>query len=137
MATSKPRKIKRGTTADLSHVEQLAKEYIDLRSERDDAAASMTAVRDQIVSLLEGAGENSLRTERHQVVLSRPTSMTLDEEGLKDDLDPELWSRITTTILDRNKLDAYIKSGEVDPDLVAQHTVETPRSPVLRVTVRK
>lgn len=128
---------KRPRTIDASSLETLAKQYADLRYERDSAAKSMEAVRDQMLAEMEAGGQDSATVGTYSVVVSRPTSAVLDEPGLAAALGKRMWERITTRSLDKNKLDAYIKSGEIDPEVVAQHTEIIERNPSLRVTAKK
>lgn len=128
---------KRAPAIDATSVESLAKTYTDLRYERDSAAKQMEAVRDQILAEMEAGGVDSTTAGTYSVVVARPTSAVLDEPGLSAELGTKMWDRVTTRSLDRNKLDAYIKSGEIDPETVAQYTEIIERNPSLRVTAKK
>jgi hypothetical protein len=65
------------------------------------------------------------------------STYTLDEVSLKKRLGAKLWKQVTSTVLDRNKLDAAIKAGDVDETLVAQCTNATPKKPYIRIDLKK
>lgn len=131
------RKMKKVTAVETADLEAMAKQYVDLRYERDDASKRMEGVRDVLLEAMEGMGEDSTIAGTYSIVVSHPKSAALDEAGLSEELGKRMWDKITTRVLDRNKLDAFIKSGEIDPDTVAAYTEITERNPSLRVTAKK
>lgn len=61
-------------------------------------------------------------------------SVVLDEAKLKKRLGATLWNKITTRSLDKKKLDAFIKSGEIATSDVAACSDLIPRTPHTRIT---
>lgn len=69
------------------------------------------------------------------LVAPQPT-LVLDEGKLKKNLGAKLWVAITTRVLDRKKLDAFLASGEIDAAVIAQCSNESPRTPYIKITVK-
>lgn len=133
------KKMKRAATptADLVDLEGLAKEYVDARYERDAASKRMEVIRDQLLEAMETSGDDSTVAGTYSIVVAHPTTAVLDEPGLASALGKSMWDKVTTKSLDKNKLDAFVKSGEINPDVVAEHTELIERNPSLRVTAKK
>lgn len=115
----------------------MAGEYVDLRYERDTATNKMSGIRGDILDAMDRIGQTNLVAGDYSVVVARPTSAVLDEQGLRDELDDDMWDKITSTVVDRNKLDAYIKAGEVDVDVVARNTTYVEKGASLRITAKR
>jgi len=72
--------------------------------------------------------------ERWGVSFVAGESVVLDEAKLKKRLGATLWNRITTRVLDRNKLEAFIKSGEIATSDVAACSDLIPKTPFVKVS---
>lgn len=55
-----------------------------------------------------------------------------DEKGLAKALGAPLWNKITKKTLDKAKLEKLVDEGEIDINVIAQHTTVTPAKPHLR-----
>jgi hypothetical protein len=64
------------------------------------------------------------------------TSWSIDEPALQTELGATTWNRVTTRVLDRKKLEAYIASGDIDPVVVASVSTEKTNKPFIRLSDR-
>lgn len=109
-----------------------------LKRERDDIDAQIKDLQSDIIDALDNKGEKSLvvdlddRAIRATKVQSVRT--VIDENTLKKSLGEKVWMKVSTRILDKKKLEAYIATGEVDPMIVAECSTETPSSPYIKIT---
>lgn len=109
-----------------------------LKRERDDIDAQIKDLQSDIIDALDSKGEKSLvvdlddRAIRATKVQSVRT--VIDENTLKKSLGEKVWMKVSTRILDKKKLEAYIATGEVDPMIVAECSTETPSSPYIKIT---
>lgn len=71
-----------------------------------------------------------------QVALVSPTRTTLNDASLKKKIGPTLWKQITTLVVDKRKLDAAIKAGDIPVVDVAMCSTDVATSPYVKVTVK-
>lgn len=70
----------------------------------------------------------------HKATFVQAMRVGLDEASLKTKVGATMWRKITTLVLDKRKLDAFVKSGEIDPMVVASVTTEEPNKPFIKIT---
>jgi len=76
-----------------------------------------------MMAMMEELGIDEAENARVKLKKIEPTSTVTDQQKLEARLGARMWNRITTRVLDKNKLDAYVKSGEIDvKDVVACQT---------------
>jgi hypothetical protein len=106
-------------------------------AELNEQAASYSA---QIQMLMEQARIKNLSAKKGTKTISATivagSKLVIDELGLKKAVGAAMWNKLTSRILDRKKLDAFIASGEVSADTVAKCSEEHPIAPYLRLTTK-
>lgn len=90
----------------------------------------------QLVSQLESAGNKSVSANNGDLTgtVVRGTTLSYDEDGIKRSLGATLWKKVTKQVMDKEKLEAAIVVGDIDPNIIAQHTTEKDKKPYIRVT---
>jgi len=70
-----------------------------------------------------------------RAALVKSSTTVLDEERLKKKVGVALWNKVTSRVLDKAKLDAYVKSGDIKATVIADCITEKPRSPFIKITI--
>lgn len=113
---------------------------VELKAQRSDLDDSIKTIESDIKGVFTKAGLKDTTVDLPDVTVKvqevQGNTYSLDEKSLKKRLGAKLWKQVTTVVLDRNKLDAAIKAGEVDETLVAQCTITTPKKPYLRMDIK-
>lgn len=129
MATRKPSK------AELTkEAETITEQYSGYKRVRDDADKECTKIRARLRDIMEELNEEAFDFPAGKVAYVAPSSEVLDQEKLRARIGEAMWKRITTRVLDKNKLSAHIKSKEIDPKVVARCTNEVPGTAYAKVT---
>jgi hypothetical protein len=110
-----------------------------LRRKKDELEDTIDALQQRIVLTLdslevkthsvEGEGGRTIKATR-----SQSNRTVIDETGLKKSLGETLWNKVSSRVLDKKKLEAYIASGEVNPTTVAKCSTENEGKPYIRIT---
>lgn len=115
---------------------------IALDAARRKADHLKTIISDLQTSLLEQIGDTkSFTVEDHdgrvlRVTRVQNTTMVINEPALKSKVDAATWNKVTTRVLDRKKLEAYIASSEVDPMIVSVCSTEKQSAPFIKISDR-
>lgn len=109
--------------AKVEELTMMAEQYADLRRQRDFSSGEMGKLMPKMLEMMDELDVDEAENARVKVKKIEPTSTTTDQQKLEKRLGARMWNRITTRVLDKNKLDAYVKSGEIDvKDVVACQT---------------
>ena len=113
--------------------------FRDMKATIKGLEAEAKHVQSEIIDFIKGKGNKTMSAEDTKGVtvtatVVESTSIAIDEARLKKAVGAQVWKKITTPRLDDKLLEQAIQSGEVDVNVVAQCTTETPRSPYLRLT---
>lgn len=111
----------------------------ELRRQKDELEDTIDALQQRIVATLD-----SLEVKTHEVEVkggrtikatrSQSNRTVIDEVGLKKSLGETLWNKVSSRVLDKKKLEAFIASGEVNPTTVAKCSTENEGKPYIRIT---
>ena len=132
----------------LSEKENLASRISVLKSEISEREELRKQLEEKLFKLIEAESdqlsESFMMQERYdeeifitKVTIVRPTSIEIDEEGLKKALTASQWKAITTLSLDKKKLEDNVARGKIDIDVVANNSTEKPKKPYLKITHSK
>jgi hypothetical protein len=110
--------------------------YVKARTDRDNAEAERKAAGERMIEVLNHAGLDSYKGTRGKVTISTKTSVTIDDDKLRKRLGVQLWNKITTRVLDKAKLDAYIKTKEIPLATVAACSTSKESDPFVTVTAK-
>jgi hypothetical protein len=120
----------------------------DAKKAKEEAEANYKKIAKEYQALLEEIGEAShsfvyidsdkSRT-KYKLLGTKvaPTSLTIDEEGLKKELGEEKWKTVSRRVLDRKLLEHAILNDTVNPQALADHSEEVPKTPYVRVTIKE
>ena len=128
--------------------ENLVKRISALKVEVSEREELRKQLEEKLIKLLEAdlypLSESFMLQEKYdeevfitKVTVVRPTSIDIDEEGLKNELKPSQWKAITTLSLDKKKLEDNVARGKIDIDVVAKNSTEKPKKPYLKITHSK
>jgi len=104
--------------------EQIDKRQAELLEQMDAAEITKLEYRDE--------DEDVLITG----TLVRGETVTMDETALKKKVGASVWNKISTSMLDRKKLDVAIQAGDVSETDVAASAVIKQRKPFVKVTLK-
>lgn len=113
--------------------------FRDLKAKIKTLGDEVKPLQADIVDMIKSKGNRTMSTQDHNGVtitatVVESTSMAIDEARLKKAVGAAVWKKITTPRLDDKLLEQAIQAGEVDVNVVAQCTTETPRSPYIKLT---
>jgi hypothetical protein len=93
-------------------------------------------VEQRLVSAMDSKGQKSVSAQNGDVkgTLVTGSRMVIDEEKLKKSLTASQWRAVSKSVLDKEKLEASMVVGTVDPNTVAAATEEKDNKPYIRVT---
>lgn len=109
----------------------------------DEAQRAFREAQDQIVDLMQSYSVptvSALEEETglyHTGTLVESEVIEIDQEGLCNSVDAELWEKVTKRVLDPVKLDAHMVTGDLDPKIVNKNTIIKRRKPYIRFTVKQ
>jgi hypothetical protein len=81
---------------------------------------------------MEALDRKTLRDNDTKVTVVTRDIPRYDEKGLAKALGATLWNKITKKTLDKTKLEKAVDEGEIDINVVAQHTTVSSAKPHLR-----
>lgn len=109
-----------------------------LRIQREDIDQEIINVQQRVLARLEEKGESTVtvKTKDRHIIATRVQQVreAIDPVVLKKKVGAKMWDRITTKVLDKKKLEAFIASGEIDALAIADAVKENVANPFLRLT---
>lgn len=105
-----------------------------LKTSSDQAAALYKEAQEHVLKLLEQAGRKTAKVDDIKITKVQGTSTRIDEKGLAKALGAAMWNKITKKSLDKGKLEDKIERGEIDINVVAQHTTVAENAPYIRLS---
>ncbi len=117
----------------LYRLHELKKTIAEMDKERKELEAQIIEHLESVEVVTLDWGDD--RIHKASVVYS--STMKIDEAGLQDALTDRQWSSITKRVIDEKLLEDKVARGQIDVDIVAQHTEEVPRKPYVRLTMGK
>lgn len=109
-----------------------------LKQEKAEVDGQIKELQADIISILDRAEQKSLSVdiEGRSVKATKVQSVKtmIDEGSLKRTLGEKLWLKVSTRVLDKKKLEAFIATGEVDPMVVAECSTESENAPYIKIT---
>lgn len=105
--------------------------------ERIDALGSEKAeIEARLVDAMTQKGQKTISAQDGNVkgTLVAGSRITIDEDALKKALTAAQWKKVTKQVLDKERLEAHIVTGDVDPNVVAAASVEKDIKPYIKVS---
>lgn len=125
-------------TQQIQHIERLALEHLETAMKIAELQERLDTIKTKLMEKLENAeletitvGEGS---DEIKVTIVRPTTLKIDENGLKEALPKTVWNSITKTSVDKKALEDAVVRGKIDPTVVADNSKEVASKPYLRIT---
>lgn len=142
MTTKKPKKRPRKKVGAQNIPLDVTKEVLETRRLKQEAEAAQERydrARQDLLDKLQDSGRKTITVEdgdgtKLKATVVRGSNLHVVEERLKKALGAQLWKKVSVQKLDRKLLEDKIASGEVDPTVVAECTVETVRKPFVKIT---
>lgn len=111
----------------------------ELRRKKEELEGYIDALQARIVSTLDSLEMKSIEVEVSadrvvKATRAQSNRTVIDEVGLKKSLGETLWNKVSSRVLDKKKLEAYIASGEVNATVVAKCSTESEGKPYIRLT---
>lgn len=115
-----------------------------LRKAKDDLSAAGERVEElqsALVGLMQASGEASLHTVTGGTAINgtlvEAVRIKVNEPKLAKALGASKWASVTKRVLDKDKLDAAMVTGAVDPTVVAAASEEVHNKPYIKITVKE
>lgn len=109
-----------------------------LKRERDDIDVQIKELQSVIIDTLDKTDQKTVAVDTDDRTIKatkvQPVRTIIDESTLKKSLGEKVWMKVSTRVLDKKKLEAYMATGEVDPMIVAECSTESPSSPYIKLT---
>lgn len=109
-----------------------------LKREKADIDTQIKEVEAWIIDNLDQSGQKTIEVDledrRIKATKVQGTRTAIDENSLKRSLGEKLWLKVSTRVLDKKKLEAFVSTGEVDPLVVAECSTESATSPYIKLT---
>jgi hypothetical protein len=110
-----------------------------IKALEDELAKQKAAVQESLVTALKAVGQKtaSATTDNGDSIkgtLVEAQRVTYDEDRLKKALGAPVWKKVTKQVLDKQKLEAEITVGAVDPNVVAGCASVADNKPYVKVT---
>lgn len=111
-------------------LEELAREYAQVKADLDDLQERKRELQSQLIAVFRERKRRRVQvgfTDEYDATatLVEPSRVQVDEDRLKRALGSDVWRRVSTPKLDRDKLEQAINSGEVDASIVAECSYDT------------
>ena len=120
---------------DTESIDNMIENYAYLRKQRGELDDQMRDISNElVVQLRRHEIKNRKTSSGYKVTLVERANTTLNENTLRKRLGAQMWNKVTTRVLDKRKLDAFIKSGEVSSSDVAMSMVEAEPTHYIKVT---
>lgn len=103
-----------------------------LKRAAESATEAYEEAQAAFVKDLQAEGRKTIQDGTLKVTLVERSIPKYDEKGLAKALGAPLWNKITKKTLDKVKLEKAVDEGEIDINVVAQHTTVTWAKPHLR-----
>lgn len=112
---------------------EAARNYANLKDDENAAVAARKKQGEETLLVMQDSGDKKIKVDfdedRDATVSIKVRERSVFDEGrLKKALGAKVYSKLTTPVLDEAKVEAAIKLGEVDPNVVSSClvTTETP-----------
>lgn len=103
-----------------------------LKLAAEAAEAEYNEAQERFIEQMELVGRKSLKDDSTKVTVVTRSIPRYDEKGLAKALGATLWNKVTKKTLDKAKLEKAVDEGEIDINVVAQHTTVGEAKPHLR-----
>lgn len=119
-------------------VQTLARMIITARREALEAQTALKALEQRMMDQMFKAGKKTteLNEDGRKYRLTYVTRETIkvDNDGLRKDVSPEVWNKITKQTIDTKALEDALTDGLISPDVVGAHSVVGKSAPYLKVS---
>ena len=123
------------------NVRELAREYANLRFNEKEAEAKRKEYGQEVLEVMQRTATPKVKVDFDEatdatVAVKHRETVKIDEDRLKKALGAKVFNKLTTPVLDEAKVEAAIKLGEVDPNVV-EACLETTTRPYLEARFTK
>ena len=112
----------------------------DAKKQAADIADRLARDETELLDLMTRLGQEELKVTSDGVqIKAKPVHgmrAVIDTEKLKKKIGRAMWLKVSTLVLDKKKLDAFVASGDIPTLTVAAVTEEIPSKPYVRITRR-
>ena len=110
----------------------------ELKRDKSEIDGQIKELQTDIIDTLDRAEQKSISVELDGRTIKatkvQSVKTIIDESSLKRSLGEKLWMKVSTRMLDKKKLEAFIATGEVDPMIVAECSTESDNAPYVKIT---
>lgn len=122
-------------------IEARAREYANLKHIEREAEAERKRFGGELLPEMVGAGKRKIKIDFDEhtdatVAVKTRESTTIDQDKLKKAVGAKVYNKLTTPMLDDAKIEAAIKLGDIDPNVVAS-CMETTENDYLEARFNK
>lgn len=100
----------------------------------DSLSKDKAEVEARLIDAMVQKGQKSVTSGDLKGTLVEGTRITIDEDALKKALSAAQWKKVTKQVLDKERLEAHIVTGDVDANVVAAASTEKDVKPYVKVS---
>lgn len=117
-------------------IKRAAEAMLEAKAERDRQIKIIAESQEALLAWMDETEQTSLDLPVGKFSRVQSEPLVIDEDKLKKALGAPMWNKITTSKLDKKKLDAFVKSGEIKPVTIASVSEIVPNKPFIKSTVK-
>lgn len=122
----------------VEQLDQVLDSLYDKRAEAADIADDISRLQSEALNLMDKLGVSShsfkdASGKTHKATRQQQIRQVIDEDRLKKKIGLSLWNKITVRKMDKSKLDAFVKTGEIKAQVLADCVNENPAAPFVKV----
>lgn len=109
-------------------------EVARLKRAAADAATAFKDAEAELVKQMEALGQKTVEADGVKGTLVKGSTVSIDPERLEKVLGPKRWKQVTKQVLDKEKLEAHIVTGDIDAQEVANVSTTMDSKPYIRIS---
>lgn len=108
----------------------LAQAKEELKAQTDEVAV----LEARVIAGMHSAKQSSVSVSGIKGTLVEAERVIIHEDQLQSALGATWWKKVTKPVLDKEKLEAFVATGQIDASVVAQASELKPNKPYVRIT---
>lgn len=113
-------------------------ELATIKARIEALAEAKAEVEERLIAAMSSKGQKTVTVSAQdgdiKGTLVAGTRIIIDEEKLRGALTAAQWKKVSKSVLDKEKLEAHMVTGDVDPNIVASASTEKDVKPYIRVS---
>lgn len=126
------------TKANKTDISVAVEELATLKAKIKELTDAKSEIEQQIVAGMSALGQQTITgSDGTKATVVVGTRYIIDNDALKAKLGAAMWRKVTRLVLDEDKLQAHVTTGDIPIATVSAVTEEVHNRPYVRLTARK